>query len=446
MKLRNLILGAIMSFAFVGAVVTPTWATDASDADNASIPVTTSEVLPAPTFVSEEIAKDAGAFWFGKNLLFAANNATADQDVQGLMFAAGNNLQVNTKSEYAFVAGNNVAFSATTAKDLFLAGNVVSVKKDAKVGRDVFAAAYEFTLEANISGDVSAAASRVILRDVTISGNANFDADNIIFEGEVEIDGTLTYNEDASVSGLSNVKYGKLETYVPETRTVTAAEIWLSKIMSVVGLFVTIAIIFIVFPRTKAHIARETTAQRFGVDLAIGLGFAIIVPLLSLLFLLSFFAASTAIFLIAIYLIFFYLAKAFTGAWLGYIIVEKLCRCKLPMIIEALIGILIITCLTIIPGLGLIISTLTLVFGSGLIIACLRSDHPKTPSENRVYYTEETVAATANTDKPAKTPRTTKSTKVTKTKSDATTTKRSTVSKSATKSAAKKTSTRSKKS
>lgn len=412
MKLRKILLALSASLLTAGIVTTPIFATSSSPSVLADVevqprtidesqatsddPEKTSDqpTLPAPTFAAEEVADDAGAFWFGKNLLYAGNNVSVKNISRGLLFAAGNNLQMSSESEYAFAAGNSISFSAATEKDLFTAGNTIAITKDAKIGRDIFAGAYSFALEADVPGDVSVAASRITIKDTIIKGNVNLDAEIITFQGEVKIDGTLSYNDDASVSGLTNVKYGKLETYTPTSRTTTAGEIWLTKMMSVIGLFFTIAIIFLVFPRAKKSIAREATVQRFGVDLMLGIGFVVIVPLLSMLFLLSFFAVSTGIFLIGIYCLIFYLAKAFAGAWLGHVIVEKLCHCTLPMLLEALIGILVITCASMVPGFGLLVTTLTLILGAGLIIACLRPGEKQSAEGKQVFYAAEEAGET----------------------------------------------------
>lgn len=396
MKLRNFILAITAAFAVAGSLVVSAWATDVkqpeprttqSDADSDK-----PAQLPAPTFSFETTPDSPSLLWFGKNVIYAGNNVTASGISRGLMLAAGNNLQLKSQSEYAFVAGNTITFSAATEKDLFLAGNTITIAKDAQVGRDIFAAGSNFTLEANIPGDVSVAAGSIVLKDVVIKGNANFDAGVITFQGQVQIDGTLSYNDNAEISGLANVKYGKLETHTPASRTTTASELWLTKMMSVAGLFFTIAIIFLVFPGAKQGIAREANTQRFGIDLMRGLAFVIIVPLLTLIFLLSFFAASTSIFLIVVYCLVFYLATAFTGAWLGHVLVEKLCHCTLPMLVEALIGILLITCAGMIPGFSFLVSTFTLVLGAGIIISCLRADSDKKQSsdDKHVYYAAET--------------------------------------------------------
>lgn len=409
MKLRNFILATLTAFGIAGLVITPVWAVDgpapeprATQSESESQPDTTKPAqLPAPTFSSDTTSDNSSTLWFGKNVVYAGNNIATDNVSQGLLFAAGNNLQLNSRSEYAFAAGNTIVFSATTEKDLFLAGNMININKDAKVGRDIFATGNTFTLEANISGDVSVAARSVILKDVIIKGNVNLDAETITFQGQVQIDGTLSYNDDATVSGLTNVKYGKLETYTPATRNVTASEIWLTKMMSVAGLFFTITIIFLAFPGAKQGIAREVNVQRFGIDLILGLGFVFIVPLLTLIFLLSFFAITTSIFLIGVYCLVFYLATAFAGAWLGHALVEKLCHCTLPMLVEALIGILLITCAGMIPGLGLLVSAFTLILGAGVIIACLRSgsDRKKGTSDDKHTYYAATPEASAKSSK-----------------------------------------------
>jgi len=396
MKLRNFIFTALTAFTITGLAVVPAWATEASVPEPRTTQSETEKQpdvekpaqLPAPTFSYESASDKSSTLWFGKNVLYAGNNVTTSNISRGLLLAAGNNLQLNSQSEYAFAAGNTIVFSATTEKDLFLAGNIVSVTKDAKVGRDVFATGNAVTLEADIPGDVSVAASSVVLKDAVIKGNVNLDAETIAFQGQVQIDGTLSYNDDATISGLTNAKYAKLETYTSTTRNATAGEIWLAKMMSVAGLFFTILIIFLAFPGAKRGIAREASVQRFGIDLILGLGFVVIVPLLTLIFLFSFFAITTSIFLIGVYCLVFYLATAFAGAWLGHVLVEKLCHCTLPMLVEALIGILLITCAGMIPGLGLLVSAFSLVLGAGVIIACLRSGSDrKQPAEDKhVYY------------------------------------------------------------
>lgn len=412
MKLRNLLLTLLTTLAVAGSVTANAWATDIkqpeprtvqSDAEKQPETEKPSQ-LPAPTFSFESASDKSSTLWFGKNVLYAGNNISADRVSHGLLLAAGNNLQLKSQSEYAFAAGNTIIFSASTEKDLFLAGNIINITKDAQVGRDVFATGNTFTLEANLPGDVSVAAASITLKDVVIKGNVNLDAGEIAFQGQVQIDGTLSYNEDATVAGLTNAKYAKLETYASSARNTTAGEIWLTKMMSVAGLFFTIAIIFLAFPGAKRGIAREADVQRFGIDLMFGLGFVIVVPLLTLIFLISFFAVTTSIFLIGVYCLVFYLATAFTGAWLGHVLVEKLCHCTLPMLVEALIGILLITCAGMIPGLSFLISTLTLILGAGIIIACLRSgsDKKQQPADDKHAYYTATSDASTKSSKPAR--------------------------------------------
>lgn len=422
MKLRNLLLTIFAAFTIAGSIAIPAWATEAPTPEPRTVQPAAEKQsetekpsqLPAPTFSFESSSDKSSTLWFGKNVLYAGNNVSADRISHGLLLAAGNNLQLKSQSEYAFAAGNTIIFGASTEKDLFLAGNIINVTKDAKVGRDVFATGNTFTLEANLPGDVSVAAASITLKDVVIKGNVNLDAGEITFQGQVQIDGTLSYNEDATVVGLTNAKYAKLETYVSTARSTTAGEIWLTKMMSVAGLFFTIAIIFLAFPGAKRGIAREADAQRFGVDLMFGLGFVVIVPLLTLVFLLSFFAVTTSIFLIGAYCLVFYLATAFAGAWLGHVLVEKLCHCTLPMLVEALIGILLITCAGMIPGLGFLVSTLTLVLGAGIIIACLRSGSDKkqqATEDKHAYYTAAKSAPAETTQKSSPKTKTTKTSK-----------------------------------
>ena len=335
---------------------------------------TVEDASVAPTF-SQEVyeEQDAAKISFGQSLLFAGNNAQFDGKTSGLLFAFGNGLTLNSRSDYAFVAGNEVNFSAETEHDLFVAGNIVSIKSGAKVGRDVFVAAYRVNLEADLTGSFSATASQVVLKNVKIAGNVNLSAENIAFEGEIEIAGTLIYNSDANVSGLNHVKYGAIETYTPEVHTQTAAEFWFSEITSIVSLFIAAIVVFAVWPRARAAVTDDGVLAQAAGNLAYGFIFLLAVPFAVILLLISYVAAPVGIIAILAYIIMIYLSQAFTGAWLGHVILAKGLRVKLPVFVEALVGILALSCLALFPGLNFIVGFLAVLFGLGMMIRCLKS-------------------------------------------------------------------------
>lgn len=326
-----------------------------------------------PTF-SEEVNEQANyvKLRFGKNQLFAGNNLDINAKSSGLLFAFGNQLQLGAESEYAFVAGNLINYSATTEKDLFIAGNIIDLKSDAKIGRDVYVAGYRVILSSNLRGDFSAGADQVVLRDVEVAGNVNLDAANIFFEGNISIAGTLSYNDDAQVHGLDNVKAAKVETYVAPSYTLTAAELWLSKLMSIIS-FVLAAVVVLAFSaRLRKQVAGEKAVQAFGANLVAGFVVLLLVPIVSILLLMSYFAAPLGIMMILMYIIMIYLAQALAGAWLGHVIVAKLLRSQAHIFIETIIGIIVLVCCSMIPGLNVITTFLAILLGLGIIVRSVK--------------------------------------------------------------------------
>lgn len=393
MSIRKIISTAIIGIVGFSGVFAPVSTAFAAD-----------EARLHDTFAVKE-TDDEATINFGSNLLVAGNNIINEQTVKGLLFSAGNQLDLKAGSEYAFLAGNSINFKGRVEKDIFLAGNLITIDNGAKIGRDTFATGNIVNLSADLVGDFSAAANRVVLNNVNINGNVNLDVAEIIFEGKVNIDGKLVVNSDADISGISNVTYAEIEKYEPVDIDVTATEIMVAKIYGIISLFIVMVVIFALFPRTQAKIERELNGVQFGKDLLIGMCTLLFVPVIAIFLLISLIGAPLAIILIAVYVISLYVAQAFTGVWLGKIIVEKVAKTKVTVFVEGLIGITILALAVMIPYFGTYIGLLSMLLGLGLIMQSINTRGRR--------YTEyvETNAAIKNT-------KTTKAKKVKKSKDE----------------------------
>lgn len=365
---------------------------EAGEPTTKSVDQTSSEV--APTFVTElDDAEQSVGLWAGKSLLLAGNNLTTTTDVKnGLLFVAGNNLRLDGISEYGFVFGNIVKFTGQTERDLYLAGNVITLAHDAKIGRDVFAASGELRVETDLAGDLSVTADRVIINsDVTISGNVNIIADIIEFGNGVNIGGKLVYNDNARVSGADSVVYKEIEVYhvqevSAEARLVAA---FYAKFLSIAGLFLIMALILALYSGLHDKIETEANAARLGVNLALGLGTLVVVPVVAIFAFLTMVAAPLGIIALLIYLICLYLAQGFTGLWLGHLVVEKLFKLKGNAFVEALIGIVILGLLALVPFVGIVTGFVSMIIGLGLIVNCIK---PRKSDKNAKKLTKTSKA------------------------------------------------------
>lgn len=362
-----------------------------------------------PFLMTSEEDDDVARVQFGQNLLYAGNNVTNSASANGLLFSFGNRIDVRGNGEYGIAAANILEIHGTTQKDLFAAGNLISLVEGVEVGRDVYLAGNEVQIESDLSGNVAIAASKVTFKNATIVGDVNLSVAQVVFGENVSILGTLVYNDDAEVLGLDNAEIANVKPYATAKREASAAELWTAQAIEVVGTFIVALVLIIVFPRLKDRIAAESTTQRFGADFLGGLGFLALAPILSILLMISVFGVKAGLLILAVWFLVVCLTGVFTGLWLGHLIVEKLFRSHIPFAIEAAIGILILGCCALVPGLDTLVSFFSVVFGTGLMIACIRPpkaetatpDQPAKPLENP-FRGQSAKMATKSSDKSTK--------------------------------------------
>lgn len=323
----------------------------------------------------------------GHNIFLFGNNLNVDtENKTGITFVAGNELSLSNKTEYGFVAGNAIKFSGETSRDLYLAGNSITLSKDAKIGRDVFVAANSLTVDTDIAGDLAVTADTVILKNVKISGNLNLDVEHIEFVGAVEIVGALTYNDTAKVTGLDLAKYGSIEAYhVDEIHpaALIVAKIY-SKVMSIIGLFLVMALICTVYKQLHEKIDAESDVSRFGMNLAVGLCTLVFIPVIAILAFFTYVAAPLGIVALLLYGLVVYLSQGFAGLWLGHLIVEKCFKSKSNIYLEAILGITLLGFLSLIPYIGVATGFIGLVLGLGLIVACIKPNSKTKEGAKRI--------------------------------------------------------------
>lgn len=347
-----------------------------------------------PTFIAESNeSQNQFQLQFGKNFLLAGNDTIDQTTTDGLLFSFGNTMEEKSKSEYLFVAGNIVNIASEAHKDAFIAGNVISIEKEAKIHGDIFATGNSFKILADLEGDVSIAANQVTFRGTHIAGNVNLTAVTIIFENEITIDGTLVYNDDAEVSGLSKVHATRIETFTPQTYTIDPGVIWLGKLVSICSLIIVMILVLLVFPKSKTCIEAECHPTHAGKNLLVGLGALILIPIVAVLLLMTYVGAIAGLVVLAVYIIMIYLAQAFAGTYFGHLLMSKLFHLNAPLALEAIVGIVMIALLEMVPAFGTFVSVVATVVGFGVLVAVIR---PGKKAQVGVLEIEETSTTLEN--------------------------------------------------
>lgn len=305
-------------------------------------------------------------------------------NIDGIGFIAGQTVNVNGNLEYGFLAGQNVNINGQISKNIYAAGETITLSKDANIGKDLFLAGNSINLNGNIQRNINIYASTVtIKKGTTINGNITIEASNIKVEDGASIKGTLKYNEDAKNDISDNSSIGKITTYeINKDEGFNTSEI-LSSILNMVVVFLSITIII---PKTldKTNEIYEKKNNNYIKNIGIGFLILICVPLISLILLASNIGVYLGLILVALYAIAIYLSFIIAGYILGNLILVKLMKLNTNKYLSGIIGIILLKILMVIPVLSTIICLIAITLGLATIWNLLQKDEEENKKDNKI--------------------------------------------------------------
>ncbi len=299
---------------------------------------------------------------------FSAGNALQnDMEIDGLLFTAGNSINYNGTSEYSFIAGNLINFNGKSEKDVFIAGNTINIAKEALINRDLYLAASDININADINGNAFISAKNLTINSKNINGNLFLSAENIIITSDSEVNGTIKYPENAKISGIENVPAEKLVTYhVNEnSNDNNFASKVTSTIFSIICYIAVAYILYLIFPTLFNKIERKFEFKNTMKTIGLGLAFLIVVPIISVILLITVVGVPISVLALIAYGVLLYLSLPVTANYLGNVILKNNKREKVNFYLATLIGLLIIKIVGLIPVLGVIVSILSTLYGLG---------------------------------------------------------------------------------
>ena len=301
--------------------------------------------------------------------LVAGKNVTSTANIDGISLIAGNNITVNGHVSYGFYAGNSITINESIEKDMFAAGNMITIGDNANIGRDAFVAGNKVTINSNVGRDLRAGASIINISGITINGDAYLDAEEIIMNEDTVITGKLTYLEDTRVTGLNTATIGSVETTkVPEvTVKYNPIDTVYSFIINVIAAFIVMIVLFYLIPNSKEKINNvELQASPILKTMGIGLLVLIVAPLAIIIAMFTGVLTPISLITLAVFAIAIYLSTILSSYVLGNIINTKLLKND-NVYLSLVIGIILIKLIKLIPKLGGWIVALALFYGMGLI-------------------------------------------------------------------------------
>ena len=333
-------------------------------------------VITTPVF-----AKGDNGFFTGdrvkvkKNLnttsFVAGNSVNMTSEVDGLNFVAGNNLTISSKQDYLFAAGNLITIKNATTKDAFIAGSTISIENTTV--RDLYVGGSTITIDSNIERNTYIAGDSVV-----ITGTINA-AEKITIEEGTIIEGTLEYPEDAKLKIESGATITKKKTYknvkIEKSSRLDILKHRVSgRIYSYISLILVAGILFLLNKKLFKGISKiEKRGSEIAKKSLIGFGILIMLPIASIIIMLTIIGLPLSLLALTIYIILIYLSSIATAYYCGNWLFKDKIKNEFLQLIVALA---IIYVLEIIPFIGGLISFLSLIFGLG-IYACLIVENAK---------------------------------------------------------------------
>lgn len=309
----------------------------------------------------------------------AGNNIETKGKVAGIGFLAGNNIKINNNVDYLVTAGNNIDVNSNVVKDMFVAGNIITISKDAVIGRDAMIAASEVNIYGNIERNVKIYATTVDLKGATITGSIEVYADNINIDKSTKIIGELKYNENAKTS-IQATSIGNTKTYKVEEYKVTFMDTILSNAISNASLLLVFLVIALLFPKVFEKINNKMDKMNLNTPFELfvkGFVALVVIPFIAILLFTSVIGVSLGLILLVTYIVAIYLSKLFVGYILGKLILTKAMKKEDNTLLNGFIGIIGLFILSLIPYINSVTSFITLLIGLGLAYLIVKPEKNK---------------------------------------------------------------------
>ncbi len=300
----------------------------------------------------------------------AGQSVETTGNIQGVNFLAANKIESSGQSDYLVAAGNSITVSGIVNNDAIVAGNVITVDKEASLQRDVIILGSDITIKGNLGRNVSLFGNKVSLVGATVNGNVKIYAEEILVDDDTIIKGELSHPKDAKVSIGKNVNNVKKTGAIKKEVSNDFVTFVTNKIWSVLSLLVIFAALTLLAPSLFDKINKDYEELTFtkGVEtISKGLVFLLMVPVISIFLLVIPFALPLSIIMFILYFILIYISKIFAVYLAGYKLWQKLFKKDINLLLVGIIGFVILFILELIPGVNSLVSLFALLIGIGII-------------------------------------------------------------------------------
>lgn len=293
----------------------------------------------------------------------AGNKVTINESIKGIGFILGEEVEINDDQEYLFVAGYDTLLKTNIKNDLFIYSEDIKIK-ETNINRDAYIAGTNINIEGNINRNAYIYGTNVNIKG-TIKGNIYINSTEIKIDKDAKILGTLKYNENANIVGLTeNIKTKTYKT----TEKISLTDYITSFITSYIHLTLLGLVLVYLFTKTLKTITSQTKDKKQIISL-LGKGFLILigVPIISLTLIMTNLFMPIGIIALILYGILIYISEIIVAYILAKYLDKKYIKKKLNDYLIIILGIFIIKIISIIPIIGGLLYFLILLLGLGIV-------------------------------------------------------------------------------
>ena len=292
----------------------------------------------------------------------------------------------------AFIVGNNVTITGQIAGDFYIIAQNLTIDSSAIIYNNVFALANQITVKGNVN-DVYAISStftldsaayiardlKLLSENVTLNGtimkHAYISSPEIKFaEGKdsYTIGGSLYYTSPKEIvipenSVMGEVKFSQIEEKVQSTQEILTD--YFITFVNVIVFAIVIILLTVFITPNFANKASYCMSKRPFSTAGIGILSIVLIPLLSLVFLITGVLSYLGIALMTLYILILSITISILGISVGNYITSKFKeKTKTKFVLSSILSVACIWLLQLIPYIGGYISIFTVVFGLGIFV------------------------------------------------------------------------------
>ncbi len=311
--------------------------------------------------------------------ILAGGNITVDGAVGDDLIAAGGEVVLRGHvGDDARLAGGTLRIAGRVEDDATLAGGTVRVERDGFVGGRAWLAGGEIVVAGTVGRQLRVAGRHVSIEG-TVHGDVQVDAESLDIGPAARIDGDVVHRGPREPRIATGARVGgRIEHRPPAEARWAPAFAVLVWILLLAGLFVTGAVMILLFPRftpAAAQTIRTDPWRSLGVGTLVLLG----APALMVALFVTGIGVPLGLVLLAAYLVALLVAYLLTALSLGMAGMRRLASEPAPSrgtLVLGLLGALVVLgLLRLVPVLGGLVSLAALLFGNGALVTELHRSY-----------------------------------------------------------------------